>query len=217
MNPDESGKKSKQRRPLPLLLIAVAGLSVVLWFVAQEPPGEVRQRFQIHEIPRPVANIGFVDRAGVRHDLTAFAGKFVLLNVWATWCEPCRREMPTLDRLQAALGGADFEVVALSIDRQGVEVVAPFYASLGLVNLAMYADASAAAQRELHVVGIPTTLLIDRAGREVGRLVGPAEWDSAEMIGFISDRIAGRPIAAGGPKKRPAAIGAASPLTIGLE
>src|ERR671910_703928 len=93
--------------------------------------------------------------------------------------------MPTLERLQAELGGPDFEVVALSIDRKGLPVVKEFYEELGLRELGMYVDASAKASRELSALGVPTTLLIDRDGTELGRLAGPAEWDSPEMVSFI--------------------------------
>jgi thiol-disulfide isomerase/thioredoxin len=117
--------------------------------------------------------------------LADFRGKVVLLNIWATWCAPCRREMPTLERLQAELGGPDFEVVALSIDRKGLSVVKEFYEELGLQQLGIYVDASGTASRELSALGIPTTLLIDHEGNEVGRLAGPAEWDSPEMVTFI--------------------------------
>jgi thiol-disulfide isomerase/thioredoxin len=119
--------------------------------------------------------------------LADFRGKVVLLNIWATWCAPCRREMPTLDRLQAQLGGSDFEVVALSIDRKGLPVVKEFYAEIGLDTLPIYVDQSGSAQRTLSVLGVPTTLLLDREGNEIGRLLGPAEWDSPEMMAFFRD------------------------------
>lgn len=109
----------------------------------------------------------------------------VLLNIWATWCVPCRREMSSLDRLQAILGGADFEVVALSMDRAGIEIVRKFYAEVGIRNLAIYINSSGKAARELGIIGLPATLLIDRAGQELGRLVGPAEWDEPEIVEFL--------------------------------
>src|SRR5262249_34528033 len=117
--------------------------------------------------------------------LADFKGKVVLLNIWATWCGPCRKEMPALDRLQAALAGPDFEVVALSIDRGGMDAVRKFFADIGIRNLAMYLDSSGQALRTLSALGLPTTLLIDREGREIGRLIGPAEWDSPEMVEFV--------------------------------
>ncbi|MEO3432351.1 TlpA disulfide reductase family protein [Inquilinus sp. CAU 1745] len=117
--------------------------------------------------------------------LADFRGRVVLLNVWATWCVPCREEMPTLDRLQAELGGSDFEVVALSIDRGGFGDVRAFFSEIGIENLRIYLDQPGASMGTLGVLGVPTTLLIDRQGREVGRLTGPAEWDSPEAIDLI--------------------------------
>jgi thiol-disulfide isomerase/thioredoxin len=118
-------------------------------------------------------------------NLSAFKGKVILLNIWATWCGPCRQEMPTLDRLEAKLGGPDFQVVALSIDQGGVPVVKEFYEELGLENLGIYIDDRMRAPAQLGVVGIPGTLLIDREGREIGRKLGPAEWDSEEVLAEI--------------------------------
>lgn len=147
--------------------------------------------FSLLETPRPVPELDFVDGEGRELTLTAFEGQTVLLNIWATWCVPCREEMPALDRLEARLGGSDFEVVALSIDRDGLEAVRAFYAELGLKHLAIYLDPSGNAARELGLIGIPGSFLIDREGREVGRLVGPAEWDAPEMVAFIKSGLAG--------------------------
>lgn len=144
----------------------------------------------LHDRPQTIADIRFKDASGRDLSLKHFRAKVVLLNIWATWCIPCRREMPTLDRLQDKIGGQDFEVVALSIDHAGIEEVAKFYAEVGVKHLAMYIDGSSKAARKLGAVGLPTTLLIDRKGREIGRLVGPAEWDAPEMIALIQNRIA---------------------------
>ena len=135
--------------------------------------------------PRPVANVRFTDAKGRMRDLASFRGKVVLLNVWATWCGPCRQEMPTLDRLQAKLGGKDFEVVALSIDRGGLAAVSSFFDETNVRALATYVDASTEAQARLGIIGVPTSLLLDRQGREIGRVTGPAQWDSPEVIKII--------------------------------
>lgn len=140
--------------------------------------------------PRPVPTVAFVDGEGKSMTNRDFRGRIVLLNVWATWCVPCRKEMPTLDRLERKLGGPDFEVVALSIDRQGREVVAPFYRELEIKALRVYLDRSAKAIGPLKVVGLPTTLLIDRDGDEIGRKIGPAQWDSAANVKLIRHYIA---------------------------
>lgn len=138
----------------------------------------------------PVAEISFTDGASQPKTLASFSGKVVLLNIWATWCAPCRKEMPTLDRLQEKLGGRDFEVVALSMDRAGLDIVKKFYAETGVTHLALNIDSSAKTMFTLGAVGLPMTLLIDREGKEIGRLIGPAEWDSRDMVDFIRGRIA---------------------------
>ena len=135
--------------------------------------------------PKAVQTIQFVDGDEQSRSLSDFHGQTILLNIWATWCVPCRKEMPALDRLEAALGGRDFQVVPLSIDRGGVNVVRKFFAEIGIKKLGMYLDVSGDATRKLSVVGLPTTLMIDREGREIGRLIGPAEWDEPENIDFM--------------------------------
>ena len=139
----------------------------------------------VFEPPRPLPEIRFQDDQG--HDLTLadFRGRAVLLNLWATWCVPCRQEMPTLDRLEARLGGKDFLVIALSIDRKGVDAVRDFYREVGVEKLAIYLDPSGKGSRGLAIPGVPTTLLIDQEGREVARKMGAAEWDGPEMVSLI--------------------------------
>lgn len=138
--------------------------------------------FSALETPRPLPELRFVDGDGREMTLNAFKGQMVLLNIWATWCVPCREEMPSLDRLQAKLGSADFRVVPLSIDREGLPAVKAFYEELGLKALGIYVDQTSKASRLLSAVGIPTTLLVDRERREIGRTIGPAEWDSDEVL-----------------------------------
>jgi thiol-disulfide isomerase/thioredoxin len=163
--------------------LLLAGMAIAS---AQQLP----RNFILHEAPKQIASIAFEDGQGRPRSLAEFRGKVVLLNIWATWCGPCRREMPSLDRLQGLLGGSDFEVVALSIDRAGLEVVRKFYADVGIRNMAIYIDSSGKATRELATVGVPATLLIDRTGRELGRLVGPAEWDEPDIVQFLKRVIA---------------------------
>ena len=122
---------------LPVVAIALLPLAVSIQPAGAQPPAG----FVVHESPRPVPEIQFENGQGEAIGLADFRGKIVLLNIWATWCAPCRREMPTLDRLQAELGSPDFEVVALSIDRNGLSVVQEFYEELGLRELGMYVDA----------------------------------------------------------------------------
>jgi thiol-disulfide isomerase/thioredoxin len=174
------------RRSLADRLAAWIAAAMVVLTTSQLAIGqEAPKNLVIHDAPKPVATIKFDDAQGRLRNLADFKGKVVLLNIWATWCGPCRKEMPALDRLQAELGGPNFEVVAVSIDRGGMDAVRKFFADVGVRNLAMYLDGSGQALRTLSALGLPTTLLIDHEGREIGRLIGPAEWDSPEMIEFV--------------------------------
>src|SRR5439155_8578557 len=121
--------------------------------------------------------------SGRQFTLAEFKGRVVLLNIWATWCSPWRKEMPTLDRMQAALGGRSFEVVALSIDREGMGVVRSFYDEIQVQSLAVYIDPSA------DVIGVPTTMLIDSAGRELWRRLGPETWDAPDIVAMLRGTI----------------------------
>ena len=136
----------------------------------------------LHDAPREVISLPFIDGEERNVSLTDFHGRIVLLNVWATWCAPCRKEMPMLDRLQAQLGGSDFHVLPLSIDKAGLKPVRRFYEEMGIQNLGVYLAEDLRAMIAFSVVGLPTTLLIDREGREIARLAGPAEWDSPEAL-----------------------------------
>ena len=154
----------------------------------------------VFQQPRPVPEIRFQDDQGHELALTDFRGRVVLLNVWATWCVPCRQEMPTLDRLQARLGGKDFLVMALSIDRKGIEAMRDFYGEVGVENLAIYVDPSGKGSQALSIPGVPTTLLIDQEGREVARKMGAAEWDGPETVSLIERTMRGQSASnAGGP------------------
>ena len=134
----------------------------------------------------------FINGNGATVSLDDWRGKVVLLNLWATWCVPCRKEMPALDRLQGALGSSDFEVVALSIDRAGAAGARRFLDSIGIKNLKLYADPTAKLANTFRAPGLPMTILVDRQGREAGRLIGPAEWDSAEAQALITKALAAK-------------------------
>jgi thiol-disulfide isomerase/thioredoxin len=140
--------------------------------------------------PLDLGEAGFVDADGGTKSLSDWRGKVVLLNIWATWCVPCRDEMATLDKLEAALGGKDFQVVAVNIDRGGSDKPKSFLAEAGATHLSLYTDPSGKLFSKLKAVGMPTTLLLDREGREIGRLVGPANWDSPDALALIKAAIA---------------------------
>ncbi len=140
-----------------------------------------------------VPDLAFKDSLGTEVKLSKWQGRVVLLNLWATWCAPCRKEMPTLNDVQKQLGSKDFEVVALSVDRKGIEASSAFLKDTGAVYLGLYVDDTTKSLDDLQALGLPVTLLIDRKGREIGRLLGPAEWNSAEAITLINAAIAETP------------------------
>ncbi len=147
--------------------------------------------FVIRRTPEAVADVTFEDGSGAARSLSDWQGRVALVNLWATWCGPCREEMPALDRLQDELGGDAFEVVALSVDRKGREASGAFLEEVGADSLALYVDATGKAMFDLKAQGLPATLLIGRDGRELGRLLGPAEWDAEEAKRLVRAAIAG--------------------------
>jgi thiol-disulfide isomerase/thioredoxin len=139
--------------------------------------------------PLKLPDLSFQDASGKPMTLASWRGRTVLLNLWATWCVPCRKEMPTLDALQAKLGGPDFEVVAVNIDTRDPEKPKTFLKDIGVDKLAYYADATARSFQDLKDVGrafgMPTTLLIDPRGCELGTIAGPAEWASEDAVKLV--------------------------------
>lgn len=135
--------------------------------------------------PSPTDRANWKDGNGKTLTLADFKGKVVLLNYWATWCSPCIRELPSIDRLQARLGGKAFTIVAISIDRSGKPTVQRMIERLKIKNLAIYLDQESKAARKMGVRSMPTTFLFDSTGREVGKMVGAAEWDQQEAVSLI--------------------------------
>ena len=131
--------------------------------------------------PQPAPAISFADADGRSFELGDFAGKLLLVNLWATWCAPCLKEMPSLERLQDRLGET-IRVIAISQDRGGAKAVEPFVARLGLKSVKVYLDPKSAVGRAFKVEGLPASFLIDREGKVVGRVDGEAAWDSPEML-----------------------------------
>ncbi|MCA1971577.1 MAG: TlpA family protein disulfide reductase [Pseudomonadota bacterium] len=166
-----------------LLLVLIAGVALaggLAAYVLRSPwATEAASAERI-----PLRGVRFQDGQGTALSLEDFRGRVVLLNIWATWCVPCRKEMPALDRLQKQLGGPAFEVVAVSID-QDANLVREFYLKYGIKSLALYIDPATSITAALGTVGIPTTLLVDQARREVWRKVGPAEWDAPPSVAEI--------------------------------
>ncbi len=143
------------------------------------------QVFQLAPSTRPRPNATWKNAAGKNLTLADFSGKVVLVNYWASWCPPCIRELPSIDRLQASLGGDNFTVIAINIDRGGKPVARRMAKRLKLKHLTLYLDRESKSARSLGVRSMPTTFIFDRKGREVGKLEGGAEWDEKEAIGLV--------------------------------
>ena len=139
---------------------------------------------------KPVPDVTFTSENGAATSLAAWKGRVVLVNLWATWCAPCRKEMPSLAALQSELGSKDFEVVAISADRKGLAASGEFLKEVGATALKLYADPSTDTLVQFQAVGLPASILIDRQGREIGRLLGPAEWNSPEAKALITAALA---------------------------
>ena len=150
--------------------------------------GEVAA-LNVAKAPLKVPNLAFADASGKPLTLADWRGKTVLLNLWATWCVPCRQEMPTLDALEGKLGGPNFQVVALNIDTRDPEKAKTFLKDIGVSHLSYYADGSAKSFQDLKSVGrafgMPTTLLVDPNGCEIGTIAGPADWASPDALKLI--------------------------------
>ncbi|MEL6577423.1 MAG: TlpA disulfide reductase family protein [Pseudomonadota bacterium] len=146
---------------------------------------EALPKMVVHKEARGPYGEAFKDGEDAEMTLADFGGKVVVLNVWATWCPPCRKEMPSIDRLAKAVGGDDVAVVALSTDRGGADPVRRFFDEIAVEHLGIYVDRRGKLPREAAVIGLPATLVLDREGREVARLTGDAEWDTPEVIALI--------------------------------
>ena len=167
-----------------LLPLVLAGTGSAVENSASSPERSRLGEFIPASPPAQAPAVSFVDLAGNTVSLAEFAGKFVLVNLWATWCEPCLREMPSLERMQSRLGDK-ITVVAISEDRGGNKTVEPFIDKLGLKSFKTYLDPKSDAGRAFRVEGLPTSFLIDREGRVLGRVDGAAEWDSPKLLGVL--------------------------------
>lgn len=165
-----------------------APAQAILARLAPQATGEVAA-FEVAATAEPAPALAFDGPDGARRTLADFHGRTVLLNLWATWCEPCRREMPALDRLQAELGGPGFEVVSVNIDTRNLDRPKTWLANAGISKLAYYSDKEARVFQDLkragQAEGMPTTLLIDPRGCRLGTIAGPAEWSKPDALALL--------------------------------
>jgi thiol-disulfide isomerase/thioredoxin len=176
---------------VPLLALLLALALALPAQAADRPPlrGDMKD-FVLVDPPKPAPPMGFTDLDGKELTLEQFKGKVVVLNLWATWCVPCIKEMPSLERLSAKLKDKGVAVMSISQDRGGAKQVAPFLEKQGLKTLPVYLDPKGAVLRAIGARGLPTTLVIDKEGREIGRLEGDAEWDGPNALALIEHVLA---------------------------
>lgn len=144
------------------------------------------RKLAVHSEPRAVSDVEFTAEYGGALRLSGYEGRVVVLNFWATWCAPCREEMPTLDALQAALGSDDFIVLTIASGRNPAPAMANFFAQAGVTNLPLHTDLRQALSRDMGVLGLPVTVVINREGLEIGRLQGEADWAAPAAIALLT-------------------------------
>ena len=147
---------------------------------------EDMRKLKIHESPQDAVLVTFTDPTGALHSLADSNGKIRVVNFWATWCFPCREEMPTLDALQKALGGEDFEVLAIATGFNHQEGIDSFLSQAGVTSLPVLLDPDSSLGAEFGALGLPLTLILNRDGQEIARLIGGAEWNSESAVSIIS-------------------------------
>jgi thiol-disulfide isomerase/thioredoxin len=212
--PEITTRSHSQRRLTKIAAAAIAGIAIGLAAVygigalkrnpadaACAPAAELAQRlaplargevaaFTVADRPLRLPDLAFRDATGTERHLADWRGRTVLLNLWATWCVPCRKEMPALDALEGKLGGPAFEVVAVNIDTRDSDKPRAWLKEVGVDRLSYYADSSAKVFQGLKMAGraagMPTTVLIDSAGCEIGTIAGPAEWASEDALKLVT-------------------------------
>ena len=193
----------------PAVLYIAAGLgaiTAVVFFTTREPTpvpvaavdysalmqlrsGDMK-KLSFHPAPKPVSANAFESESGTAMTLADYQGKYILLNFWATWCTPCRREMPMLSDMQAQLGGDNFAVVTLATGRNPPPAIKKFFSEIGVDNLPRHRDPKSLLGNEMGVFGLPVTLILNPSGQEIARLTGDAEWNSDSAKAIISALIA---------------------------
>lgn len=144
------------------------------------------KKLNLHSIAQPVPDVAFTAEDGSQISLAEYRGKYVLVNFWATWCAPCRQEMPSLDALQGEFGGASFEVVTIATGRNPPPAMKKFFEEAGIRNLPLHRDPKQALSRQMAVLGLPITVIVNPEGQEIGRLLGDADWHSDEARALIA-------------------------------
>jgi thiol-disulfide isomerase/thioredoxin len=181
--------------PLLYVALALGANPVAAAPLTREALMELRagdmRKLAIHAEVEKLPVFSLLDMQKGEHSMDEFKGKYVLLNFWATWCAPCRKEMPSLDALQAELGGDDFEVVLIAAGRNPMPAISKFFTEAEITNLETLRDPSQGFTNLMGVFGLPATLILNPEGFEIARMRGDAEWHSEEAVAFLKALIAG--------------------------
>jgi thiol-disulfide isomerase/thioredoxin len=171
------------------LAVVASGLGQAPAAPAQAASETVEPRdFIWHDKPIDAPATVFKDANDMNKTLKDFGGKVLIVNFWATWCAPCVKEMPALDRLNAKLGGKDFQVIAINQERNGPKIAKPFVEKQGW-KLPLYLDPATGFYKDAKLGGLPTSLIIGKDGKEVGRIAGEVVWDSPAVEKMVQDLI----------------------------
>lgn len=174
----------RRREALAALLAAGAAWGTPAF--AAKPLASPLTKLVKTDPPRPVKDLAMTAGDGSRFDLGGYRGRLVVLNLWGSWCFPCREEMPALSRLAAAAGDRNITVLPLAIERNGAEAVVKFFRDTGISNLPVLLGDGPNIAEVFSAWGLPFTVLIDGAGREIGRVTGPARWDDPEALAWLA-------------------------------
>lgn len=175
-----------------MLTAAPAGATVEHSLAAwdRKPDGSKILNLILPDAPRPLPSIHFVDAQGRTKTLGDFRGRVTAVHFWATWCGPCRTELPTVDYLQREIGEQNLTVLALSVDRGGASTVKDYYSDIGINDLPIYVDQGMESARTLRVIGLPYTIFVDREGREVARVLGDRDWSDPDVVALVRKIVA---------------------------
>lgn len=174
-----------------LLAASQASATTSIRELDKGPDGSPIIGFAVPDQPKPAPTISFVDAAGKTGALSDHLGKITAVHFWATWCTPCRAELPSVDAMNAGLAGENFVILPLSVDRDGPEAVSAFYRDNGIKSLPIYIDEGLKAFRAFKLGGVPATVFIDAEGREIARVLGDRDWSDPDVAAVVRKIITG--------------------------
>lgn len=191
----ETPDRARQSKWSAWIFVAVLAAGPLAFQKAREwlePVVATQPLMKVHDAPVTLGDVSFETPDGRSHRLGDFKGQYLLVNIWATWCPPCRKEMPSLEKLQTFFAAnRKFRVIALSVDKVSFEQLRAFYSVLGITTMELYRGDQDDVMQAFGIRGFPTTFMVDPDGKEIARLVGPTLWDNTAVIGQVRQLISG--------------------------